>query len=219
LKNGISAAAVGFVGRASTFSFIGMCKHGVALFYEDSCYFVEQVQRQLLRKRASLFGTKQGMPVKLDDTETESAAEETKSTGDDDEAERLRLKAKRKKKKKKKKMKAKRKMAALQEQKKPCTFDPKVNIMKYKPPETADFKDKIAWEDKVAETFTEVKNYKLGGPPLHKFIHGKVRKLEEMRHRLFRNSCGSEPGKQALDDDDDDDDDTIALKKKKNTSK
>lgn len=101
---------------------------------------------------------------------------------------------------------------------KKCVFDPKVNIMKYKAPETAPFKDKIAWEDKVSETFNEVKKFKLGGAPLHKFIHTKVRALESMRHSLFSNACGNKDEielPEEDDDDDDDDDDKAAKKKKK----
>jgi hypothetical protein len=54
-------------------------------------------------------------------------------------------------------------------------------------------------EDKIAEVWTDTRNFKQGGPPLRKYIHSKVRMLQELRHNLFKYACGTKDG----DDDDD----------------
>ena len=53
----------------------------------------------------------------------------------------------------------------------------------------------------MAQVWKEITTAKFGGPPLRKFIIGKRRTLDIMRHDLFEYACGK------LDGDNDDDDD------------
>jgi hypothetical protein len=141
---------------------------------------------------------KKAVETKATDVEAKDAKEGSKKT-------KKKPKKKPKKKKKKKKSKGK---AKGKDKKNACVFDKKINIMDYKAPEGADFAAKIKWDDTVEGVWKEVRNFKLGGEPLRKLIHGKVRILEGLRHQLFKNACGEEEeDEEDAEEDDDDDDD------------
>jgi hypothetical protein len=54
----------------------------------------------------------------------------------------------------------------------------------------------VGREESVAQVWKEITTAKFGGPPLRKFIIGKRRTLDIMRHDLFEYAC------DGLDNDD-----------------
>ena len=69
--------------------------------------------------------------------------------------------------------------------KKKRTFDPRINIMKYKSPWNAPKSSKDKWDKAVEETWRRVRQYPMGGKPLRKFIHENVQNLTKLREELF----------------------------------